>query len=519
MHRGKLGALVCAALLALACALPALAQDAVTPEQAGKILSAQARKERALLIGVDDFVSKPSTYPSSANNVLAMQAMFESALTPLESLVIPERPVTTAQELARLIEQAFSQAQEGDVSYLYLSTHGVYNPESGQGPMLLLSDGETETGLTPKQLEAAFEGIAGTKVLILDACNSGAFIGKGLAQIPDEVCFLGDDFKVLTSSGAQEESWYWSAEEGRDEGICEPQGAFYFTQALTQSLSPASGYPADSNRDGSITLTELYDYLLLNHAASTPQVYPQRDDFVVLRYDVSAPQPTGLARSPIMDVTFSGTMLSNSSRKLTLEYIATRPTRVAYQIVYQREGKWQFDKAQLIYDEAERFTAYGDQAGAISAGRKVRTITINELDGESYGYVLVQLVTIDQGKLTVHAGRVICVPPAAGDMQLTAFVPPAFTHSDGRELSIFIGHSYPCALSVAIVDEEERVVYRLCHRMSTRPMQLTPQGTVLYWDGRLKDGSPAGAGVYRVRAQAVMNDVTVTVLLSAFTIE
>ena len=81
------------------------------------------------------------------------------------------------------------------------------------------------------------------------------------------------------------------------------------------------------------------------------------------------------------------------------------------------------------------------------------------------------------------------------------------------------GHSYPCALSVAIVDEEERVVYRLCHRMSTRPMQLTPQGTVLYWDGRLKDGSPAGAGVYRVRAQAVMNDVTVTVLSSAFTIE
>lgn len=519
MRRAKLGMLACAVLLALACALPSLAQDAVTLEQAGEIMSAQARKERALLIGVDYFVSKPSTYPSSANNVLAMQAMFESALMPLESLTVPQSPVTTAEQLAQLIKQAFGQAREGDVSYLYLSTHGVYNAESGQDPMLLLSDGETENGLTPRQLEAAFEGIAGTKVLILDACNSGAFIGKGLARMPEEICFLGDDFKVLASSGAQEESWYWSAEEGQDEGIREPQGAFYFTQALTQSLSPASGYPADSNRDGSITLTELYDYLLMNHAASTPQVYPQRDDFVVLRYDVSAPQPTGLDRSPIMDVTFSGTMLSNSSRKLTLEYIATRPTRVAYQIVYQREGKWQFDKAQLIYDEAERFTAYGDQAGAISAGRKVRTITINELDGESYGYVLVQLVTIDQGKLTVHAGRVICVPPATGDMQLTASVPSSFSHSDDRELGIFIGHNYPCALSVAIVDEEERVVYRLCHRMSTRPMQLTPQGTVLYWDGRLKDGSPAGAGAYRVRAQAVMNDVTVTTLSSTFIID
>ena len=45
MHRGKLGALVCAALLALACALPALAQDAVTPEQAGKILSALSGRQ------------------------------------------------------------------------------------------------------------------------------------------------------------------------------------------------------------------------------------------------------------------------------------------------------------------------------------------------------------------------------------------------------------------------------------------------------------------------------------------
>lgn len=47
---------------------------------------------------------------------------------------------------------------------------------------------------------------------------------------------------------------------------------------------------------------------------------------------------------------------------------------------------------------------------------------------------------------------------------------------------------------MAIVDEEERVVYRLCHRMSTRPMQLTPKGTVLYWDGRLKERLPRRGG-------------------------
>ena len=151
-----------------------------------------------------------------------------------------------------------------------------------------------------------------------------------------------------------------------------------------------------------------------------------------------------------MDVTFSGTTLSRTSRQITIEFIAMRPVRVAYQVVYQRDGKWEFDHAQLIYDEAERFTAYGDQPGAISAGRKVRTLTLGELDEGVYGYAMVQLVTIDQGKLTVHAGRVISIPPDAADMTLTASVADTFSPAGGRELSIFIGHEYPCALSVSI---------------------------------------------------------------------
>lgn len=467
---------------------------------------------RALLIGVDEFVSRPSAYPSSANNVLAMQELLQPVMA---SILLPDAPVTAAEQLTQWIQAAFAGADGDDVSYLYMSTHGVYEP--GGEPLLLLSDGVTESGITPAQLESAFKGVPGQKVLILDACNSGAFIGKGEAVPPKQTHFLDEDFKVLTSSGALEESWYWSAAD--DAASHGPQGAFYFTQALTESLSARSGYPADTNRDGMVTLTELYDYLLLNHAASTPQVYPQADDFVVYRYDPDMPQPSGSDRSPIMDVTFSGTTLSRDERQISIEFIATRPVRVAYQIVYQREGKWEFDRAQLIYDQAERFTAFGDQAGAVSAGRKVRTINLGQLPGASHGYVLVQLVSIDEGKLSVHAGRVICVPPAQGDMNLTASVDAVLDASSGRELSIFIGHDYPCTLSVAIVDANEKVIHRLCHRQSTRPMQITPAGSVFYWDGTLRDGSKAAPGSYRVRAQANMNDTAVTVLSSAFVIE
>lgn len=192
---------------------------------------------------------------------------------------------------------------------------------------------------------------------------------------------------------------------------------------------------------------------------------------------------------------------------------------MAYQIVYQRDGKWEFDNAQLIYDGAERFTAFGDEPGAISAGRKVRAINLGQLEGDEFGYVLVQLVSIDEGTLTVHAGRVICVPPASGNMHLIAHVQRSFQMEGGRELPIFIGHEYPCTLSVAIVDENDKVIHRLCHRQATRPLQITPAGSVFYWDGLLKDGTPAAPGTYRVRAQAHMNDTTVTVLSAAFTIE
>lgn len=474
------------------------------------------RRERALLIGVDEFVSQPSAYPSSTNNVYAMQEMFQAAAEPLEKILVPDAPVTSVQQLTELIQRVFGGAEAGDVSYLYISTHGLYDPENGVEPALLLSDGQTENHLTPEELEAAFDGISGTKVLILDACNSGAFIGKGMTEWDEPPCFLGDDFKVITSSGAREESWYWSA--GEDAKQEERQGAFYFTQALCDALSAGCGYPADQNHDGSITLKELYDYLLLNHAASTPQVYPQNDDdFVIFRYDPSEPLPTGLERSPIMDVTFSDLVLDQDSREITIEYIAMRPVRVAYQLVYRREGRWEFENAQLIYDDSERFSAFGDQEGAVSAGWKQRTLRLDELADDAYGYALVQLVSIDRGKLRVHAGRVLCVLPEEEPPAPTVEISGSFAPETGRELAVFVGHNSPCTLSVAILDEEGQVVERLCHRRSTRPMGLA--GTTLYWDGKQRDGSPAPAGTYRVRTQIHWKGQTLSVESEAFELE
>ena len=449
-----------------------------------------AQQNRALLIGVDLFVSQDCTYPSSANNVQDMYRALLNSAIPFTQIVVPDSPVTSAEMLRGWMEQAFSGADANDYNYLYVSTHGDYDADGNA--VLLLSDGQAEGAITAAELEALFDGIHGMKILLLDACFSGAFIGKGMPVQPETVSFRSPDFKVLTSSGAMEESWYWN---GQNDAA---QGTFYFTQILTQGISPRWNYPADQNRDGSITLWELHRYLLKNHGASTPQVYPQEDGTVIFQYDPDAGMSD--VRSPVVDVVFSDDLITDGEA-LTLSFTALRPVRVAYQIVYRGDGRWLFDEAELIYDEAERFTAFGDLAGAILPGSKERAIALSQEGGDLYGYVLVQVLSLENGMLTMQTGHVITIVPDTGDPTLAVQAPPAFPAAEGAELPVFVTHSLPCALSVTVVNAEGKSVRRLAFRCPTRPLNTEPEGTCFYWDGCDTAGNPAPAGKYRVLAE------------------
>lgn len=481
-----------AALIAALVCHPALGEDNVPAA-------------RALLVGCDRFVTKPDVYPSSINNVYAMQEAFQQSLVPLEGIYLATEGVTTKDELIFQIRAAFSGSAQGDTNYLYISTHGEYD---GVGePALLLSDGVTQGRITASELQQALDPIPGTKVLLIDACNSGAFIGKGQKDFPGEVHFLGDSYRVLCSGGALEESWYWST----DDEATGRQGAFYFTQALSQALSPKYDTPADSNRDGQITLNEVYQYLLKNHATSTPQIYPQESDFVLLRYDTKE-HPPASSLSPIRDIVFSDTWLDAAGDSLTIEFTALRPVRVAYQVVYYLNGAWRFDQAQMLYDNAEQFGQFGDEKGAIAAGRKVRSLTLKPQEADTSGYALVQLVSIDRGRLTVHAGRILCVSPGYGMPDVSVSTWEQYSLSQARELPVFIGHQTPCRLSVAVVDEKGQVIKRLCHLQSTRPIGTGQQGSMLYWDATDKKGQKVAPGTYYLRVSGVLSDVSYTTL-------
>lgn len=467
-------------------------------------LCAQAESgvNRALLIGCDEFVTQEDTTPSAANNVSRMAQTLSGGAMNLEHLVTRSTGLTSVQELKELVDLAFSEAQEGDVSYFYISTHGVWQEGQRAAEMtLLLSDGRQEAGVTAYELREIFDKVPGVKVLILDACHAGAVIGKGV-HAPFDNLFVGPEYKVICSSGGAEESWYWSGEtEG---GLLTGEG--YFSGSLSLGLSARGGYAADQNRDGVITLTEVRRFLEENHGASAARTYPEEDDFPVLRYDAES-FTSRRKGSAVESVIFTGDVLTAEEPEIAFSFNMLRPSQVAYQLVYRRNGRWDFQNAQLIWDNAERFGAYGDALGYLTPGMKERSISLGESDGESWGYVLLQMLSIDDGTPSVTASRVICVPPASGDDPLLeVLTAEAFCPGAGEEMSFVIHHQYPCELSVTIENADGKTVRRLTSRRPTRPEQLLPLGTSLCWNGRLNDGTLAQTGEYRIRVKAYVGN-------------
>ncbi len=469
------------------------------------IVDAAKVTRRGLFVACDFFISQEDTWPSSSNNLKTVAQALTSGAEAFSKVDKRNGDINSVAGMRQAVLEAFGQADDNDISYFFISTHGIYDPaKSNLEVGLLLSDGAAEEVLTARQLQEAFAPIRGTKVLIIDACNSGAFIGKGVSGGVTEAAFLGPDYKVLTSAGGSEESWYWSNTEKSHDAV---QGAGYFSSALADGLGLHGEYAADLNRDGQVTLTECYRYLLENHAASTPQSYPQEDDFVLFSYDAQKALDFAPAQdSLITGITFYDTVLDSTQNTVSFEFTATRPVRVAYQFVYYRDGKWQFSTAELRYDDQEMGGDFGDQPGAISPGRKTRTLVLKPQQDDTYGYVMIQLVTIQEGKLTVHSSRVLCVPPLGGDPKLSVKTASGFDPVDGHELSILVNHEFPCLLSVSILDESGHIVRRLQSFAPTRPQQLTPAGSFFYWNGKLADGSPAAPGKYTVKVTADIGD-------------
>jgi hypothetical protein len=358
---------------------------------------------RCLVVGFDRFVTMPSTGHASENNTETMAALLEDFLPGEKQITIHVDGPGSIGSFEELIRGTFAGAREEDTALIYMSTHGVSAPEAPGGMALLISDGGQEEKLTPKKLREMLDGIPGKKILMADACRSGALIGRGTENGRD---FFDDErYRALVSAGAEEDSWFWSAEED------EYTGTGYFTEALDSALRASDPEQIDPDGDGTVSLKELTGRLREIHGASTVYSRPEEDGepLFILPEDRKA-------GGKLRGVQFDPVERDGDSLTLKFRFRAEEQVRLTYQLVPSRNGRWDFEHAVKMPDRERT----GLIRGLVSPGEKERTIRLSPESLGEDGKALLQIISLrgEEQRPAAEAGRVIeIVPPGQENLE------------------------------------------------------------------------------------------------------
>jgi len=277
---------------------------------------------RALCVGVGDYINFPDSYGNidlldptyDVNRVrqTLSQCRFGSLPTEFSEIRYTTDWSATKSAILQGITNVFSEADYNDISYFYFSGHGIWeNNTSYLCPTEANYYAPMSTYISVDELETALSAIPGTKVVFLDSCYSGGFIGKGVEEIQiskeelesfnDEVInafsqaqpkglLTTNQYKVLTSCYYYQECIGLSP---TTPGDFDPFGVF--TMALCEGCGYLGSYPADTNLDTKVSLQEAYLYIKLYvqdlsntypylNIDQDVQVYPNNSTFTVVEY-------------------------------------------------------------------------------------------------------------------------------------------------------------------------------------------------------------------------------------------
>ena len=203
--------------------------------------------------------------------------------------------VNSASYIVRTeIVNFFSRKTRTDLLLFYFSGHGVLDDRG----RLYLAVKDTDTkALRAKAIPASFitdemdNSRSKRQVVILDCCHSGAFArgtkGAPGASVGTASAFEGLGFGrvILTASDATQYAWEGNQVIGNAENSL-------FTHFIVQGIQSGE---ADSNRDGKITVDELYDYAYSQILDKTPKQVPGKWSFKEQGELI-------IAKSPSMDI-------------------------------------------------------------------------------------------------------------------------------------------------------------------------------------------------------------------------
>lgn len=277
---------------------------------------------RAYCVGVGDYIYFPDSYGNidlpgptyDVNRVrqILSQCRFGSLPTEFSEIRYTTDRSATKSAILQGITNVFSEADYNDISYFYFSGHGIWeNNTSYLCPTEANYYAPMSTYISVDELETALSAIPGTKVVFLDSCYSGGFIGKGVEEIQiskeklesfnDEVInvfsqaqskglLTTNQYKVLTACHYNQESMGISP---TTPGDFDPFGVF--TMALCEGCGYLGSYPADINLDTKVSLQEAYLYIKLYvqdlsntypylNIDQDVQVYPENSSFTIVEY-------------------------------------------------------------------------------------------------------------------------------------------------------------------------------------------------------------------------------------------
>ena len=261
---------------------------------------------RALCVGVGDYIQGSDNdlnappYDVDRIRQILQQCRFGTSNTTFSNINYLKDWQATKSNILQSISSTFSGTDSNDISYFYFSGHGS---RVGNTSYICPADMTSfvDSVISVNELENALSSIPGIKVVFLDSCYSGGFIGKSIDKIitskeklesfNDEVInvfsqaqpkelLTTNQYKVLTSCHYYQECWEIQPEEGDPFGV--------FTIALCEGCGYYGSYPADTNLDNMVSLQEAYlyveDWVFSYGVIQDVQVYPNNSTFSIIEY-------------------------------------------------------------------------------------------------------------------------------------------------------------------------------------------------------------------------------------------
>lgn len=263
-----------AALAALLLAAPLLAQPKPSQPRQRDLYTEEARppaprpsipRSYALVVGISNYQNlKPEQQlryaERDAESMFSILISTEGGNFPAENVHLLTGAKATLANLKRELEEWLpSVTKDGDRVLIYFAGHGFV--AGGRGHLaphdIKLTD-IAGTGYPMTRLGEVFGSkIKGRwKVLLADACHSGAISPEATETINRGLVDLGRSVFVMSASRDREQS-FESPDFGGGHGV--------FTYYVTRGLAGA----ADQNRDGIVTADEIADYVRTGVRADT----------------------------------------------------------------------------------------------------------------------------------------------------------------------------------------------------------------------------------------------------------